>query len=482
MKKRRLNDALHREAGRRFGLFNVLFDKQQAVIDHPSRKKCVVTPRRGGKTWLAAVWLFMWALTKKPPPGQPPLKYLYIALTRPSAKDIAWAILKALDSTFNLGCHFVDSLLEVRCPNGAVIMLRGADQDNWMSRLEGQAFKLIIVDEAALYANVNVANLVQFSLGPMTMDYDGTICLIGRPGPVCHGFFWDITRPEEEKRKPAGWKFFNWSGLDNPHMAAQIEKEIAELKRDAPGIEHTPQFLQNYMGLWVPDAEGNVYRFNEDINLTPEGWFYEAKPEDRYVGGLDFGWDDSTAVGVAFWNPSSPVLTYLESKKQKEWLLSEVMEHIDGLLEKYPGLQIYGDPARKQLFMEMQTRFKHCIHVAQKEEKRDHIEIWNTTAMSGHVLIHKKTNEDYVDELTSLKKYWPPSSKKHEWIEHPRQANDLCDQGLYLFRHAYAFMHKPDPVKIAPGSAEALRLEEQKILEAELDRFKQAKKTKWWAA
>lgn len=481
MTKRRINDGLHRETGRRFGLSNVLFEEQQRVIDHPSREKCVVTPRRGGKTWLAAVWMFMWAMTKKPPPGQPPLKFLYIALTRPSAKDIAWEIFKILDSTFHLNCHFVDSLLEITCPNGAKIMLRGADQDNWMTRLEGQAFKLIIVDEAALYNNINLAHLVQYSLGPMTMDYDGTICLIGRPGPVCQGFFWDLTRPEVEKRTPLGWEYFNWSSLDNPHMAEQVAAEIEKKKANVPGIEHTPEFLQHYMGLWVPDSGGNVYRFNKDINLTPLGWRYEAKPEDRYVGGLDFGWDDSSAIGVAMWNPSSPVLTYLESKKQQEWLLSDIMEHIEGLLQKYPGLQIYGDPARKQLLMEIQSRFGVCIHIAKKEEKRDHIEIWNTTAMSSNILIHEPTNKEYVEELSALKKYWPPRSKKHEWIEHERQANDLCDQGLYAFRHAYAFLHVPKAEPPRPGSREAIEAEEQRMFQGELERFKANKRVKWWA-
>ena len=416
-------------------------------------------------------------MEEKPPPGQPPLKYLYIALTRPNAKSIAWGMLRALDAAFHLGCSFVDSTLTVTVPGGAIITLAGADQENWIKRLEGQAFKLIIVDEAALY-DINLEDLVLYSLNPMIVDYDGTICLIGRPGPVTQGFFWDITQPNASKRTPKGWEYFNWSTFENPYMSTKFKKEIDDLKRNKPGIEHTPQFQRNYLGLWVPDSEGNVYRFDPGVNQTSPGWEYVAKPGDRYVAGLDFGWDDSTAIGVAVWNPDSPKVIFLESEKHKEWLLSDVCKHIEALLERYPGLQIYGDPARKQLFMEISSRFGQCINIAAKEDKRDHIEIFNATALAGNILWYEPKNREYIDEMIALKKYWPPGVKSKGWIEHPKQHNDLCDQGLYAFRHVYAYLHVPKEPELEPGTPEALEAEADEMLQRELRRH--SKRKQWW--
>ncbi len=125
--------------------------------------------------------------------ANPGAKHLFLALTRPSAEDIAWGILHRLNAEYKLGASFHDSKLEMTLPNGAKIMLRGADQKNWIERLEGQEFKLIAIDEAGLYS-IDLRKLVYGSLRPMIVKVGGRLMLIGRP--ALHG------RDVDRRREP----------------------------------------------------------------------------------------------------------------------------------------------------------------------------------------------------------------------------------------------------------------------------------------
>lgn len=471
-----------------------LFAVQLQVVRHPAKRKAVLTPRRAGKTEMACVYLLQVAMEN------PGAKLLYIALTRPNARDIAWEMFKRLDKAFRLKAHFHESKLEVTLENGSKIMLRGADQENWIKRLEGQEFLLIIVDESGLY-EISVRKLVYNSLAPMVDSCDGTIVIIGRPGFIRAGLFWDVTRPEH-REAPKGedgswevvdkeggqvWSTFNWSTFDNPFVAKYWRAVIEEKLRINPDIRNDPGFRRNYLGEWAEDTEGLVYAFDPARNIIEE---YTVQPGDLFGMATDFGWDDAQGFVVGCWNPARPKLTILESYKEHNMPLAAALERMEMYRRRYPGLRIWGDPARKQLYMEMAMRFGEgtVVNPAQKAEKRDYIDLMNNDWALGMIEIVRGPNQQYIEELLGLRKLIKSmivdaalnEERTGDWIEHPKLANDLCDCGLYLWRHSRHFRYQPRPTGPEPGTPEYQDAMAKEMWESEARRIRQKEKREWW--
>lgn len=467
------------------GLLAWLFLEQLIVVQHPSRFKAVLTPRRAGKSEMAVAWIFDEALKH---PGE---KFLYVALTRPNAKDIAWGVFKKLFLKFDLGdvneC-FHESALEIYLPNGSIVMLRGADQAHWAEKLEGQEFRLIVVDEAAQF-NISLRKIVYGSFGPMTMK-GGTICLVSRPGDVKMGLFYDLTCEENrqgpkdsgggwevfDKKGAEHWEVFNWSTFDNPFMSEWHKAEVERKVRNNPAIVNQPLFRRHYFGEWAEDADTNVYAFDENRNVIEEWMQLEG---DRFGMITDFGWTDSQGFLVGCWGPRRPDYVVVESFKQSQMPLKDALERMAQYQARYPGMLMWGDPARKQLYMEMAIRFGEgaVVNPAQKTEKQDHQLVLNNDMLLGRIKIVRGTNGQLIDELKKLKKL---VKEDGTWVDHPKQPNDLCDCLLYGWRHSMHFRYKevmPGPEPGTPEHADAMM---QEVWKQEAEKIKKAERKASW--
>jgi len=463
------------------GLLGCLFALQKQVVDHPSRWKALLTPRRAGKTELACAWLLDAAIKN---PGK---KFLYVALTRPSAQDIAWGIFHRLNDTFNLGAQFHDSRLDITLPNGSKILLRGADQPNWVSRLEGQEFHLIVIDESGLYS-IDMRKLVYGSFGPMIMK-GGSILLIGRPGDVKYGLFWDITRPDLRPGPRAEdgswivvdheggvqWSVFGWAAVDNPYVAEWWTKTVEEMMRINPEALQSPLIRRHLFGEWAEDSDKSVYgSFSVERNVTEE---WVPMDGDRFGMATDFGWDDAQAFLVGCWNPARPDFVVLESYSEKNMPLKTALDRIAMYQERYPGLLMWGDPARKQLYMEMAIRFGACVNVAEKQEKHDFIDLLNNDFALGRVKIVRATNEGLVKELVELKKL---VKEDGTWVEHPKQKNDRCDTLLYCWRHSRHYRYEEPKMGPAPGTPAYADQMMKEAFQREEERMKRKQSRNSW--
>lgn len=461
---------LIRAAAGRKRLCDCLFDKQQEVDACEDRLIATLTPRRAGKTLLICVMLLDRASKTKD--GQ----YLYVGLTRPSAKRIAWRILKQLNRDYHLGAHFLESELAVQLPSGAQLWLLGADQENWIDRIYGSYYNDVAVDEAGSFA-INLRKVIYDVLKPCCADKRGRIYMTGTPQDATNTFFYEVTRPELARREP-GWRVFTWSTLDNPFMREQWEEEMRELHKQNPRIEHTPGFRRHYLGQWVKQREGNVYLFDELTNVvtrTPDlGGF-------KFILGLDFGWDDAQAFVVGAWSPRDPCWYALEAYKEKGMTLDRAAARIRDYQAKYPGLTIIGDPARKQLLMELVERFRLPVGLAPKEEKHAWIELANTDMVLGKIKAVQGPCEQLIDEITDLKKFYKNPDGSGDWEEHPKQANDCCDCMLYAWRWARHWQYQEQPKGPQAGTPAAADAEAQRMLEDEMEKARMKKeKRSWW--
>jgi hypothetical protein len=181
-------------------------------------------------------------------------------------------------------------------------------------------------------------------------------------------------------------------------------------------------------------------------------------------------------------------MVVLESYKQSQMPLSDALSRMESYQRKYPNLQMWGDPARKQLYMEMAIRFGEgsVVNPAEKEQKHDNIELMNHDFALGQIKIVKPENAMYIAELKSLRKLIKTTiqdaalneERAGKWIEHPKLANDICDCGLYTWRQSRHYRHQPVIPGPKPGTPEYAQEMAREIWQQEASARKE--KRAWW--
>lgn len=467
-----MGNALLKQAIARNALLLSLFPEQLAVLNDKSPKVCVWTTRRAGKTQSVLSTFIDDALT------HPHAKYAYIALTSPSAEDIAWGLLKKINRTYNFGMVFKEAKLKAIMPNGAQIKLYGADKPGFAERLYGQSLRKVAVDEAAFY-RIDINQLIDDFLEPCIIDENGQIYLMSIPGHYPRGLFWDITKGFSYKDKfqavasetRAGWSCHRWTTEDNPHMRKQFLDKIAQKKREDPEIEKDPVFIRNYRGAWVSELGERVYKYQDNVNAIDS---YELKPGDNYILGIDFGWDDQTAFSVCVWREDSPVYVELESHAGSGMLLDEIASYVKRYQELYPGIVLVGDPAHKQLFEEFRRRFDLPILEGEKPKKYDWIQTINSDLKSGKIKIVKAEESQHAEEMVKLTWHIKRDGFR---VEQPGATNDCCDAFMLAYRQAYHYRYVPIE-EIQEGSEKYWREKEEKLIEGIEEQL--AERNEWY--
>ena len=454
--------AVVEEQKRRDAPVNGLFPPQKAAATSASRFKAIRTPRRAGKsTTILSRFL---QLGMKYPRSRMP----YIMLTRGQAKDVAWPVLKELDERYDVNCKFNETELYATFPNKSIISLYGADKAGWMPRMRGQKNRAAAVDESQDFS-IQLEDLVYQVLRPTVLDLQGEIYLAGTPGLFRAGLFYHVTM---QTGKYPGWETFNWSTADNPAVSKEYLSEIDQIKADHHGIDimTLPWVRREYFGEWVEDEQNSVYFFDPARNGAFTAFNKKDHPEAKYVGGIDLGFDDGMAMVVGAYLPHDESFTVLESIRLVKTPLDEMVRMVKSYEEEYPGIRFVCDPARKQLMVELQQRADVYIEVAEKQEKRDWIDVVNRDLLSGKFKIVFPEQSQLAEEMRRLKWLMRPSGKREE---HPGMPNDCCDAALYAYRRSWHFRATPETKRPTPGSKEFYTEEARRLKQAAIDRTRQ---------
>lgn len=447
------------------------FAEQQAFLDDPSSMRVVLCTRRAGKSYGAGLALFRAAFARDG------VSCLYVALTRASAKRILWKdVLKTIDRDKKLGCRFNETELSVTLPNGSVIYLLGMDADEGeKEKALGQKFATVVIDEAASFS-IDLTELVYGVLKPAVADYRGQISMIGTPGNVKRGLFYDLTEgqdPGEPGRwSKLGWSGHRWSARNNPHMRDKWAAEVADLRAANPRIEETPLFRQHYLGQWVVDDDARVYRFDVARNgYRGELPVVAGRGKWHHVVGLDLGFNDSTAWVVAAYHDNDRRLHIVESIKAEKLDITDVAVRTKALLARYDVDRVVVDGANKQAVEELRRRHDLPMTTADKTGKADFIELMNGDLIAGNVRVHLERAASLADEWAGL--VWDQRVVGRR-VEHPACPNHAADAALYAWRHCYAYLAEPAAAPRAPvGSAERAAQEQAELERLALDAWEQ---------
>jgi len=210
-----------------------------------------------------------------------------------------------------------------------------------------------------------VRNLVYGVLGPAVVDNGGAIALFGTSSNFPRGLFFDITTGVEP-----GWKLFQWTAHDNPHVAVNWQKAIDDIARDRPLYMDTPQFKQWYLNQWVIDDEKLVYRFNPARNLVKE---LPRLPHDGWsvVLGVDLGWEDDNAFVLTAYHVNDPRLYVLSTYAKKRMEFDAVAAKVQEFMRdpEWAPHRVIIDGANKQGVESMRARSSIAFEYADKQDK-----------------------------------------------------------------------------------------------------------------
>jgi len=438
---------------------------QAVAASDPSIRKSVRCPRRAGKSWFVLSVALEACLRK---PGS---VWVIVGLTRPSVQQIFWTLTKRLSQDLELGVFFKEVELSANFPNGSVILYRGAESRSEIEKLRGGQYDGVIVDECKSFSPVVFTELVQDVIEPALLDRHGSLILVGTPGDILAGPFYEATceppvyfGPDEDRHAtnhrfgepadvPFVWSFHTWTLRDNtevPHLWEAALKTKA-LRR---WTDDHPTWRREYLGQWVASKDKLVYRFVPSIHEydgeLPVGHVW------RKVLALDIGYHDADAIVVwAYATTSFDIFTVYAEKKPKlniTNLAGWIHQVRDTFCDNLPDVMTAdsGGLATKVL-SELASVHGLPFEPAEKKEKNDFIEILNGEYDAGriHILAGTELSKELITNRWLEKSLGTPKRK-----EDPRTPNDLCDAHLYGWRWCDHRRAQPPDRQPLQGSAD----------------------------
>lgn len=412
-----------------FNVERICFDKQIDFIRDPAKRKVACNSRRSGKTFACASDMLDCAR------HNPGINCLYITLSRLNAKRIIWKDLVRLNEVYFLDGVPNLSELTLTLPNRSTIYLAGAHDQAEIEKFRGMAFKLVYIDEAQSFKSY-LENLVNDVLSASLYDYNGTLNMIGTPGAVCAGAFFDACHNKGAMR---GFKPFQWTIFDNPHIEKKSGKKVKDLIEEElsrKGLtEDDPSVARETFGKWVEDQNALVYKFSEAKNL------YEELPavQFNYAIGIDLGWDDADAIVVWAYSRDLPYVYLVEEWKKSKQTVSDLAETVKAFQVKYPQAKMVIDTGGlgKKITEELVRRHGLAIEAADKARKLEFIELMNDDFRTGKIKVPTRQME-IKEEWRILQ--W--DREKERPVEDERFDNHLADAALYSWRSCFHFIHR----------------------------------------
>lgn len=413
------------------------FPQQNAFIEDKSKFILASCSRRAGKT-TALAYRFAKTMDK-----HPNSQCLYLALTRESAKEILWNALIEMNEQHRLGWTFKESNLEVRAPNGASLILYGADQTNFINRLRGRKYPGIAIDEAQSFGP-HLEGLINDVLVPAMVDYeDAWLALTGTPGPVPLGYFY-----EAASNGKYGYSVHTWTLRENPTLR-NVDKFMAELMERQGWDSQNPTYLREYCGRWVLDVQALWIQYKEEKN------HYETLPPAKYnyILGIDLGYKDADALAVLAWSETDPNTYLVEEIITPQQGITELAQQIEELQKKYDISKMVIDQGGLGFKAAEELRRRHQIPLigAEKQRKQETVSFLNDHLRQGR--FKAKSGSQFAQDSYLVQIDYDKTTPDRIVVK-KNYHSDIIDAVLYAFKESPAYTYRkpvPKPAKGTPA-------------------------------
>jgi phage terminase large subunit-like protein len=257
-----------------------LHKHQIDIFEDPSRFKCVAAGRRFGKSYLAAIMLFVEAAknTKVRTDGVEIDLSLeevyYVAPTFEQGKKILWPLLKELGQ--DLIQQKYENTGTLTLINGRRISIKGADRPD---SLRGVGLSYIVLDEYA-FMKSEVWELI---LRPTLARSEGGALFIGTPDGKNH--FYDLWM---RAASAPGWKSWMFKTTDNPFIPVT---EIAAAKEEMSTERFRQEMEANFESGGGAVLTSDMFKITEqpvgDLYIAADLAGYQSTEGGRKVARLD---------------------------------------------------------------------------------------------------------------------------------------------------------------------------------------------------
>lgn len=455
-KRTALKELEKRIAPSKFDVSNFLFDKQLAFQVDPSPFKTAVCSRRSGKTIACAADLVDTAINNVN------VVCVYITLSRKTAKKIIWKELREINRNYSLGAKEDSTDLSMTFPNSSVIYVSGAKDATEIEKFRGLPIKLCYIDESQSF-RAYIQTLIDDIIAPALMDYAGKLCLIGTPGPVPAGYFYNCSTQNNV------WSKHAWTFFDNPFIATKSKtthRALLDRELERKGVLVTDASVQReWFGRWVMDSDSLLLKYNSVINN------YKVLREGKmqYCMGIDLGFVDADAIAVIGWYEDSKTVYLVEESIMNKQGLTELVAEIERLRKKYDIANLIIDEGGlgKKLAEEMRRRYHIPVQAAEKARKMENIAFLNDALRTGRFLAKHDSRfaqDSYLVEI-DIDKSTPDKIKVKDNFH-----SDIIDAVLYAFKKSPAYAYTAPEAKPQPDTPQYFAKLEEDMFQASLER------------
>lgn len=451
-----------------------LFPKQLNVLLDDAYLKAVLCPRRSGKSWTALSDVHDTCLRA---PGS---VCVIVCLTLKHCKNVYWnSVLPRFQRMFGITTAKHHTDMRLTFPNGSIIYFVGAETKAEIEKLRGGSYDKVVIDECKSFPPDLLRELIYDVCLPACADRGGTVMMIGTPGSILEGPFYEGTYPgalnaehepfsrtfdlpetfwtKHPERKDWQYSRHSWTVLDNVYAPKVWERALATKKSSGWGDDH-PTWCREWLGQWVSADDVFVYAYaglrSKESTRPSVQWSPLRTPDSkhglpsghewRFILGMDLGFEDDFAMVVGAYSLTDGSLYQVWDYKVNHQDVDQVAQHIHAVVQRFDNKidAMVADSVGlgKMVVETLNRRHGYNIQPAEKREKYDFIELLNADFHSGRIKI--LPDSDLDSELRMLQWDLSKHTKKElartgKLKEHPSLPNHLCDAMLYLWRYSY---------------------------------------------
>lgn len=439
----------------KFRVEKFLFDKQLDFVMDQSPFKIAVCSRRAGKTVACAAHLIHTAL------NNPGVNCWYLTLNERSAERIIWKDLKNILKLFNIEAEVEVSKKRITFPNDSVIYISGAHNEEIIENFRGVSIKLCYIDECQSFKSY-IKDLIDDVIAPALIDNAGSLCLIGTPGAVPVGYFYECWNNE-------AWAKYHWTFWDNPHIplkSGRSHEDILNRELKRRGVTKIdPSIQREWFGKWIADTDSLLIKYDKNIND------FKSLPERtkfNYVMGVDIGHEDADAICILAWSESSPNTYLVEEMIKTKQDITALAEQIQAFRSRYEISKIVMDMGAlgKKIGEEIIRRWQIPVEAADKTRKMENVALLNDALRTGRFLA--KASSTFAEDAFKVEIDRDKSTPDRTVIS-DRFHSDIIDATLYAFKLSPAYSYTPPLPKPKYGSKEWAESQQLEMFDKELE-------------
>jgi hypothetical protein len=445
-----------------FVLEGFLFAEQLAFVNDPSRFAVACCSVRAGKTMACAADLINTALT------MPGTTSLYVTLARTSAKTICWPELKKIIRDYGIVCERNESDLTLHFPNDSWIRLYGGNEESEIEKIRGQSNVALVYSDETQAFRSHVKYLIEDIVTKRLYDTNGRCRMIGTPGPIEAGYFYDCT-------KSLQWSRHHWTMFDNPWLlkkSGKTPQQLTDADCERRGITiDDPSIQRENYGRWKQDPNALLLNYSKEAN------HYDQLPPGvyNYILGIDLGQRDMNFLSLWAYSDTSSATYLVEERYKTNQSQDDLAKNIKELMANYPITKMTCDAGGLGLALVEDLKIRHGLPIvaAIKTEKMAAYKIMNN-ALRNRTL-KAKSDTIFAQDCNLLERNDNKSTPDKIVV---KGHSDAIDAALYAFKFSPAYSYAAPPIKFKEGTPERVQQFQQEVMEANMSRLEREKANK----